>query len=172
MYHIVAQAIGFLAMAICIGSYQIKNSRMLILVKMSGDVIYVFHYIMLGAFSGAAALALGAFNALVCGSSGQRWAEWKGWKWLVAALLTAASSLTWNGPVSLLALISTLTASFSLWSGKAHVIRIIKLLIAGPALLTYGIFVHSWSGILCEAIGMVSAAIGLARFGLRSEENA
>ena len=45
---LIGQALGFVAMAFCIGSYQIKSSRGLILCKTAGDALYVIHYLMLG----------------------------------------------------------------------------------------------------------------------------
>ena len=44
------QAVGFAAMAFCIGSYQVKSGRGLILCKTTGDLLYVVHYLLLGSY--------------------------------------------------------------------------------------------------------------------------
>lgn len=168
MNHFLAQAIGFIAMIFCIGSYQLKSSRMLILCKGVGDTVYVAHYLMLGAYSGCATLVVCAFNDFVCGFRGNRWAEWRGWKWLFSALLIFACLIAWRKSFRLIpcscALISILVVIWSSWSGSPRVIRLCKLLITGPTWLTYCLFVQSYSGILCEVIGMISAAVSLYRY--------
>lgn len=50
------QIIGFVAMAFCIGSYQVKSGRGLILCKTAGDLLYVVHYLLLGSYSGCVTL--------------------------------------------------------------------------------------------------------------------
>ena len=40
---LITQSIGFAAMAFCIGSYQCKTGRGLMLCKTVGDLLYVIH---------------------------------------------------------------------------------------------------------------------------------
>ncbi len=175
MYNIFAQAVGFVAMAFCVSSYQIRNSRMLILWKAAGDVIYIVHYLLLGAYSGCTTVAICALNGLLCGCRGSRWAEWKGWKWLLSALLVAACLLTWRKAFdpfpSVCTLVSILVVIWTTWSGKARVVRLGKLFGAGPTWLAYTVFVRSYSGALCELVGMASAAVGLWRYGIKKSED-
>ena len=170
MYDIFAQLVGFVAMAFCIGSYQIKNSRLLILCKMAGDTIYIVHYLMLGSYSGCATITICALNGLICSFRGSQWADWKGWKWCLSALLVLACLLTWNPIPSLCTMVSIMVVIWTTWSGRAKVIRLGKLLGAGPTWLAYTIFAGSWSGALCELIGMSSAAIGLWRYGWKTSD--
>ena len=169
MNPLVIQMVGFLGMALCIGSYQIKSGRGLILCKTAGDLVYVIHYLMLGAYSGCVTLFVGAVSQLACSCRGRyRWAEWKGWKWLFSGLLLAACAVVWRNdfrPVpSLCAAISMTSVILATWSGDPKVIRYGKLFVAGPAWLLYSVIVGSWSGILCELIGMASAAIAVFRY--------
>lgn len=95
---VLIQAIGFVAMAFCIGSYQVKSGRGLILCKTAGDVLYVVHYLLLGSYSGCAALGVSAVNQIVYSFRGRKkWADWKGWRWLFSVLLIAACLLVWRG---------------------------------------------------------------------------
>lgn len=41
MHAVIAQGIGFIAMALNIGSYQLKSSRSLVLCRAAGDFIYI-----------------------------------------------------------------------------------------------------------------------------------
>ena len=175
MYNIFAQAVGFVAMAFCVSSYQIRNSRMLILWKAAGDVIYIVHYLLLGAYSGCTTVAICALNGLLCGCRGSRWVEWKGWKWLLSAVLVTACLFTWQKdfqPIpSVCTLVSILTNIWVTWSGKGSVIRLGRLLVAGPAWIIYTVSAGSIPGTLAELVGMASAAVGLWRYGIKKSED-
>ena len=56
------QAVGFVGMVLCIGSFQCKNTRHLLFFQMTGNFIYVIQFIILGAYSGCA----------LCGGEGDR----------------------------------------------------------------------------------------------------
>ena len=75
MHAIFAQAVGFAAMTLNIGSYQLKNSRQLVLCRAFGDLIYIAHYLLLGAYSGCTTVAICAVNGLIYGCKGQAWAK-------------------------------------------------------------------------------------------------
>ena len=53
---LITQSIGFAAMAFCIGSYQCKTGRGLMLCKTVGDLLYVLHYLLLSSYSGCVTL--------------------------------------------------------------------------------------------------------------------
>lgn len=169
MYTLFVQALGFVAMAFCIGSYQIKSSRGLILCKTAGDTLYVIHYLMLGAYSGCATMVFCALSGFLCSFKGsRRWADWSGWGPVFAALMVLAGASTVRSMadvvLALFTVVSMVTVVLTTWSGNGQRIRLGKLMVAGPAWLVYCILVRSWSGILCEAIGMSSSAIAVYRY--------
>lgn len=175
MWHsVIAQAIGFIALALNVGSYQLKNSRQLVLCRAAGDTVYIFHYLLLASYSGCVTVAFCAANGLLCGFRGNRWADWKGWKWLISAMLIIACLITWRDAFDplpcLCTLISVMTTIWVTWSGKGNVIRMGRLFVAGPTWLLYSALVGSIPGVLTEAIGMTSAAIALKRYGFRAQE--
>ena len=52
MYQFLTQAIGFLATALQVGSFQFKSSRRLIFVQLCANTAFLVHLLMLGAYSG------------------------------------------------------------------------------------------------------------------------
>ena len=70
MYHILAQAIGFVALVLNVTSYQLKNNRQLVMCRAAGDFVYVLHYLMLGAYSGCVTMIFCAANGLLCSFRG------------------------------------------------------------------------------------------------------
>lgn len=175
MNNVIAQAIGAVAMLLNIGSYQLKNSRQLVLCRALGDFIYIIHYLMLGAYNGCTTIAICAINGLVYSFRGSGWAEWKGWKWLMSALLVIACLFTWRADFQFVpcicSLISILANIWLTWSGKARIIRLGRLFLAGPTWIIYALSAGSIPGVMAELVGMTSAAIGLYRYGFRKEED-
>lgn len=175
MHSIVAQGVGFVAMLLNIGSYQLKNSRQLVLCRAVGDFIYIIHYLLLGAYSGCTTVAICALNGLVFSFRGSGWADWKGWKWLFSAVLVAACLLTWRTgfqPIPCLcSLVSILANIWLTWSGRSRIIRLGRLLVAGPTWIIYALSAGSIPGMLAELVGMSSAAIGLWRYGWKGPED-
>ena len=166
---IIAQGIGFVAMALCIGSYQMKTGRGLILCKMAGDIVYIVHFLMLGAYSGCVTLAVSSLNALVYSQQEKHaWAGWKGWRWFFCLLLIAACTLTWQPTFplfpNLCSVVSITSVIWVTWSGSGNMIRYGKLFVAGPTWILYALAARSWSGVLCELFGMCSAMVAIFRY--------
>lgn len=172
MSNLVAQAVGAVALLLNVSSYQLRNSRQLVLCRAAGDFIYIVHYLLLGAYSGCTTVGVCAVNGLIFSFKGSAWAEWKGWKWLLSAVLVIACLLTWRTsfqPIPCIcALISILTNIWVTWSGSGKVIRLGRLLVAGPAWLIYCVSIGSLPGMLAEVIGMGSVVVSILRYGLKN----
>ncbi len=169
MDRLLVQAVGFVAMAFCIGSYQVKSGRGMILCKTAGDLLYIVHYLLLGAYSGCVTLGVSAVSQIACSFRGRKkWADWWGWRWLFTALLIIACLLVWRKsfrPIPCIcAMISMSSVTLTTWTGNPKLMRLNKLVVAGPAWLLYSAAVGSWSGILCEIIGMASSVIAVLRY--------
>lgn len=176
MNAVLIQIIGFVAMAFCIGSYQVKSGRGLILCKTAGDLLYVVHYLLLDSYSGCATLGVSAVNQIIYSfRDRKRWADWKGWRWLFSGLMVIACLLVWRGGFrisNVCAMVSMLSVTLTTWSDNAKVMRLNKLFCAGPLWVVYTIAAGSVSNLLCEVIGMASAAAGIYRYRRNAEKQA
>lgn len=165
MYYIIAQLVGVVAMLLCIGSFQCKNGKSLLLMQLIGNGIYIIHFLMLGAISGClSVLVVVLGNGVLC-MRHKAWARWRGWKWLVCASLVLACVLTWESPVSLLPCAGSMVLMLTNWSYNVKAMRIGKIVFVGPAWIVYNLLVHSYSGLLSESFGVVSSLIALYRYG-------
>ena len=173
MYAIAVQLIGFVGMAFCIGCFQIKSSRWMILCQMAGNLLFVVQFLMLGAYSGCATLAFGAASSLLIGLEGHAWAEWKGWRWVFALLTVAACLLTWSKPYDFFVLVGQVAFILTTWTKNGRVIRLGKLTLVGPPWIVYNLLVHSYGGVISETFGIISTLISNWRFGLKAlDQNA
>ena len=167
MYEITAQAIGFIGMALCIGCFQFKSSRMLVLCQMMGNFLYVIHYLMLGAYSGCVSMLLVAVNNAILSAKSTPWTRWTGWKWIISVLFAAACIGTWQDIFSILPCVASIIMVLTNWTFNGKYIRFGKLFAVGPGWVIYNIHILSWSGILCELIGMMSAGVSFVRYGVK-----
>ena len=169
------QAIGIVAMAINIISYQFKSKRNILLCMCVGSALFSVNMIMLGAMTGGIMNILSVVRSLVYMNKDKLRISIK----IVNALFVAAYLMSYvlsfalfgaepstkNFILELLPVIamSAMTIAFS---GKnAKIIRLSGF-ISSPSWLVYNIFNHSIGGILCEVFGLVSIISSLIRMDL------
>lgn len=167
MYELLAQAVGFVAAAVLILSFQCKSSRKLFFLQMCSNAIYVVHFLMLGAYSGCVSLLISCVRNLVFSGS-RPWCWWKGWPWLLIAANLAATAATWQGIFSLLPCVGVVTVTLAGWTRNGKKVRLANLWISSPAWLIYDAYTHSWSGVLCESLSMGSVIISVLRYGWKA----
>lgn len=171
MFDVIAQAVGFVGMALYIISYQCKSGRKLLCVQLFGAVIYALHFFMLTAYSGALMQIVTAVNCAMLSFGAddpKKLCAWRGWKWIFAACYLASSIFTWKGFFDLLPCIGSLATLFASWTRNGKNFRIAKLFISGPAWMIYDIIEHSYSGIITQLIGMLSVVISIWRYGWKA----
>lgn len=167
MYNIAAQALGFIGMGFCTGCFLCKSSRQLLLCQMIGNLFFLIHFLMLGAYAGCVSEVIISFNNLLICISGRRWTKWKGWKWLLSGCVVLSCIATWDSLFSLMPCIATIIFILTNWTQNGKVIRLGKLLAAGPGWIIYGLNVHSYSVVISETMGMCSVLYSICRYGLK-----
>ena len=164
----IAHAIGWLGTACYIFSYQCKSSRKLVFCQVVGGLLYVIHYLMLGAVSGAATQSIAIFaNFLVC-CGGRKWADWPGWRWLLSGIFVVSLFFTWQGLRSLLPCVASVVNTYVRFSRNGKRIRLACLFVSSPCWLAFNALTHSWSGVFCEAFTIGSVFVSIARYGMKA----
>lgn len=169
MGNILVQAIGFLAVASFILSYQVKSNRGLYLCQVIGSALFCLQFFLLGAASGCLSLAVNILRgALLIKYGDWAWVRWKGLAAILCGVYAGIVFFTWAGPVSLLAFVASAVSTFGYWQNNARTIRLSNLLCASPCWLVYDVLVHSWGGVLSEAITIASILVSGFRFGWKA----
>lgn len=165
MREFIIQAIGLLGAALIILSYQIRSSRRLFLCQLLGCVLFLVQFTWMGAYTGAASLAINiARNLLLL--KARDW-PWAGRWWTLAvllALLVLLTGYTWDGWISLLPFLSVAVTSVGYWTRNARKLRVSQLF-GAPCTLVYDLLVGSWGGALCESFALASILVSILRFG-------
>ena len=169
MYDILTQVIGFVGMGLCISSFACKRSNWIVLVQVVGNGLFIVHFLMLGAYSGCINIAIAVCSnvVLLFFMNGKRWAAWAGWRWLFCLLAALACMATWKDLYSLLPCISAVFFVLTNWTCRETVIRLGKIAVVGPGWIIYNLYVNSYSGVLSESFGIVSALFSLLYYGRR-----
>ena len=168
----IVQGIGFVAVAAFILSYQIKSNRWLFLLQLIGSGLFCLQFFLLDAFSGCLSLAVNILrNALMMKYDDWKWVRQKWCPVAITGLFTVILIVTWNGPVSLLAFIASVSSTFVYWTNSPRNIRLVNLVCASPCWLIYDVIVHSWGGLVSESITLLSILVSIWRFGWKGLED-
>ena len=160
-----AQAIGFLSLALSLISFQMRTRGKILFFQMLASLSCAVSLIMLGGIAGGL-LDVIAFSRTVVFSLADRftWARNILWLPFYFALIITAGILTWEkgSIVTLFAILGTLLSTLALYMKSEKKLRIISLFV-GPCWIAYNLIYASCLGILNEIIAMTSIVIALIR---------
>ena len=158
---IVAQVLGFMVAGISFFTYIARKRSHILMVKLVTDVLSAFQQAMLGAFTGSALNVIAVFREIVFYNRDKRkWASGIWWLFLFIVLMGAAPLLTWTGWICLLPSVGSILAAIAFYIKNPTHTRIIGVF-AQIFWLIYTIYTVNYAAILCNALLIVSAIIGL-----------
>lgn len=167
MDDIVIQAIGVVAMVLLVAAVQLASRGRILAVRTVAHVLWIVHFLLLGAATGAVMNFIGAVRTYVF----QRWGSGEnrsiGIFWSMTFLTGVAGLLTWHGWLSILPIIGTSFAAVATWQRNEQKIRWI-LLLACPLWFAYSALTGSYAGMLTEIITVMSLCTGLWRYRKRT----
>ena len=168
MYDILTQAVGFIAAAFVIISFQYKENKKLFMLQIISSAVFALQFFMLGAYTGMIMNILGVVRCTVLFARPAKISTSKVTLAILVVLFIAMGVITWSGILSLLPIIGMVLSMFAMWSGNGKVIRLAQLFIVSPCWLIYNAFAPSFAGVLVEALNMVSVIISIKRFGIKN----
>ena len=169
---IVAQAIGILAMAFNILSYQGKNQKTVITLQLFGGLLFAVNFWMIDAKVGAILNVIAVIRAVLFLFKDKVKAD--SIFWLIGFILSyiAVYVLTftvfgtevtpWHLVRELLPVVGMTALSVGFRLKDAAGIRKCGL-VSSPAWLIYNIAVGSWGAIICETLTLISIFVGMFR---------
>ena len=160
-YAVITQAIGIIAMAMNIFSFQCKKTRNFYMMQACGGILFAFNYIMLGMYTGAITNIVNLLRSAVM-SGGKKTRKWYFFV-LVAGAYVAATLFTYAGWLSIIILVAQLVGVSTMWTDNGKIIRIGQFFAVSPLWLIYNIAAGSIGGIICEIFTFVSVIVYAAR---------
>lgn len=160
--YLLAQVLGVIGIVLTFFIFSARRRQTILLSKLTGDVIWVIHYFLIGAYSGAGMNIICTMREIVFFNKEKKWASHRFWLFLFIALNITSGLLTWEGWISLLPMFGSCCTVMSFWCTKPLHIRLVAA--PGQTLwLLYAILHVTPTSIICNAFSLVSIAIGLCR---------
>lgn len=169
---LIAQAIGILAMAFNIFSYQQKQQKRVIAFQLVGGLLFSVNFFLLGAMVGAILNVVAVVRAVVFLQKEKLHSNHPAWLLGFTAVYFASYFLTFtvfgksatagNLIIELLPVIGMVATTISFRFTDAKTIRRYGL-ISSPCWLIYNIASFSVGAIICEVLSLCSILIGMLR---------
>ena len=169
---IVAQAVGIVAMAFNILSYQCKKQSTVIALQLFGGALFSANYLLLGATIGGILNLIAVVRAVVFLFKDKLKTDRLIWfipflasyitVYILNFTLFGVAPTPFNFIIELLPVIGMTALNIGFRLKNASDVRICGL-ISSPAWLIYNIAAGSWGGILCEIFTLISIFIGMLR---------
>lgn len=159
---LIIQLIGFAGMIVIISCFYCRRHKQVLLIKLIADVLWMLHYFLLGAFSGAATNLICCMRETVYMVEKN---EKRRYMWLVFFILLnwIGAFLTWKGIWNILPATVSTFGAYSFWQKNVKVTRKIGIL-NGVLMFIYDIFARSYIGMVSETLTIISAASALIYF--------
>ena len=160
---ILSYVFGILGILVSFIIYQQKTRGGLLVSKLIGDVIWFVHYVLIGAYTGAAISIIAMVRELVFMHREKKWANSPLWLVLFLVLSALSGVITWKNVFSIFPCVASALAVISFWIGKPRLSRILAYPIT-ISMLTYNVASLAYLAIANEALSLVSAVIGNIRY--------
>ncbi len=165
MIDTMAQVIGFGGAVLNFASFQQKTRRKILGVQIAAAILFIIHYILLGAYTGAALNAIALSRSTIYFNSDKKWAKSPVWLVLFVVISGAAGLMTWEGWYSFLPPLAMILTTISYWLKNETKIRLVTFP-SSPCWLGYNIITGSVAGVVTECIVMTSLLIAIFRYDI------
>lgn len=162
----IVQGIGFLALLFVILSFQKKERLSLLLIMLIGLVLFVVHFSLLGAWTGALMNLIEAGVVFISFKKEKaKWARGAFWLYVFVAAYVITGTLTYKNTFDALPIIAQIFGALAVWQKNPRILRF-TMLIPRPLWFTYNLIVGSYAGMVTEALILCSVLIGIVRFDI------
>jgi hypothetical protein len=160
----IAQAIGFIGMAFVFIAFQCNSKKNILLIQACAGVVFTVHFILLGAYTGAAMNAVEVIRNLIF-----RKAEKKRIQTLLVVvfvvLFTVIGAMTWQDLFSILPIMAMNLSNIAFSLKASKYIRLCYLPVS-TGWLIYNIVTFSIAGIVTETFCLASLLIAFWRYDI------
>ncbi len=171
MQFIIAQILGFVATFFSVLTFQLKTHKHLMLSQMGAAVFFGLHYLLLGAYAGAAINAVALLRDIVYYNKDKKLFASPIWTALFAIAIGAAGLAFWqnDGWYALIITVAMVLNTISFSFTDPQKVRV-TILFSSPLLLVYNILTFSFGGIINELLAEISTVVGLIRYRRKKAE--
>lgn len=165
MHPLIPQAVGLLAVATYLLSYQMKTRGGIITLNVSARLLYILQYLLLGALAGAVLDVAGVIASLIAAKSEHPFLKKNRTLIIVLTdvMIVASGILVFEDVFSVLPIVAVLLQTGALWMNDERKIRIVSL-IAAPFWLAYNIYCIAIGSSIGDVLSMISIITAMIRY--------
>jgi len=156
----IAMLIGTLGITANCVIYQQKNSKNLLLWKLISDILWFFHYLFLGAYSGSAVALIGVFRELVFYKENQKGRKSLFYLLFFISITVFSAIFTWKGVISIFPAIASIISIIGFWKANPEISRVLAFPVSG-LMLTYDLGCDSYVGIVNEVLTLFATTFAI-----------
>lgn len=158
----IAQAAGYVAMALTILSFQFRRHRWIMAVMTASSVFWILHYVMMGLYPAAAINTMNMFRNYIYGLREKKHINSK----LIPAFFVVVASVsvfaTWKNVWSVLPLMASVIATIANWQTQTKKLKLLSCPRYG-LWLAYDLINRDPAGAVNDAFTIGSIAVSLIR---------
>lgn len=173
---IIAQAVGIVAMAFNIFSYQQKKQKGVIACQLVGGVLFAVNFLLLGAWVGGILNIIAAIRAVIFLNKEKLKADRPMWLigftasyaavYILSFTVFGTLATPYNFVIELLPVIGMVATTVGFSLRRAADVRKCGL-VSSPSWLIYNISNFSLGAIICETLSLISIVAGIIRLDLK-----
>ena len=159
---IIGHCLGFVSVGLFIYSYQRSKKEKILAIQTVATALSCAQYLLIGAMSGFALNIVCIIRNFVYSYRDKK--NYKDW-WspvLLAIIMAVVSCFSWEGWHSLMITLGLVINTVSLGVFGAKNIKK-SIVVSSSLIFAYNIFAGSYSGMLSEALSVISAIVGIIR---------
>ena len=168
-WDIIIQAVGFLALASSLISFQFKKHGQIMLFRTASELIFALQYILMGEWSGAAMDGISVIRNTLYTQLVKKNRSTTPVIIGFCIFVVTIGIVTFKGVISLLPIISKLLTTISYGMKNERWLRLITL----PSCIfwiIYNVYVGSAAGILADSMTLISLMIAVYKFDIRKTD--
>lgn len=164
------QSIGIIGLIFVVFAWNAKTRRKVLDLQSVNVSLFIIHYILLGAWTGAIMSGVTLLRNLVFAQKNlKKWASHPGWLYVFIVLSLIALAIFWEGWISLLPAAGVVIGTYAISKDNPKDIRFYMLLTA-IVWIPYTIIVHSYSGLIAHIISTIGLLTGMIRLDRKKKE--
>lgn len=166
---LIGQIFGVIAVILGFITYQIRTQKALLFVQTVTALVFVIHYLLIGAVSGMVLNIVAMIRNLVYSRRDLKLFSGKWWPIAFAVIMGITGMLFWQDWYSVFVVAGLVINSVCMSFKDPQKIRK-SILVSSPLVLIYDAFALSLGGIIYESAAIVSALVGILRFSGKKAE--
>lgn len=164
-HDVIAQAVGIVAMAFVILSFQFKSNSVCFAMNLVGGCLFLVHYGMVGAWGGCLMNAVACVMSIVLllGDKVKKLPVLIGLLGLYAGVTVLVIFKGWDSPLAILACVAQFAVTIGMWTRDHVKLRIARGGIVAPLWIIYNFLSGSIGGVICELFTISSVIVYFVR---------